>query len=192
MSTAGGGRPGAGGGFKTGISGRRSRPQRQTKDRPRTGPHDAKESQNKKNEPRFRDVASEPVLGAFLIETDPTFEIPIRTERDSRLFALPLQFELSMHCVQSHCDRIYPFRVTRGKHFLKFPLQFLGFSRHKYRLSAKSLQDIGFGFRVFHQQHAYSLVHGHSSLFIRSKLEGLLLEEDVIRGQKHATWSEIV
>src|SRR6266446_854085 len=84
-----------------------------------------------------------PVRGAFLIEqADLTSAGPIRTERDTRLFALPLQFELSMHCVQSHCDRIYPFRVTRGKHFLKFPLQFLGFSRHKYRLSAKSLQDI--------------------------------------------------
>src|SRR2546425_4582600 len=97
----------------TGISGRRSRPQRQTKDRPRCGPHDAKESQNKKNEPRSRDVASEPVRGAFLIEqADLTSAGPIRTERDTRLFALPLQFELSMHCVQSHCDRIYPLRVT--------------------------------------------------------------------------------
>src|SRR2546426_10961591 len=97
-----------------------------------------------------------------------------------------------MHSVRSPCDRIYPFRVARGKPFLKFPLQFLGSPTHKYRLSAKSLQDIGFGFRVFHHQQAYSLVHGHSCLFIRSKLEGLLLEEDVIRGQKHATWSEIV
>jgi len=42
------------------------------------------------------------------------------------------------------------------------------------------------------KQQAYRLVHGHSCLFIRSKLEAIPLEEDVIRGQKHATWSEIV
>jgi len=29
-----------------------------------------------------------------------------------------------------------------------------------FRLSAKSLRDIGFGFRIFHHQQAYSLVHG--------------------------------
>src|SRR5437660_12560427 len=56
-------------------------PQRQTKDRAQCGPHDAKKSQNKKNEPGFRDVASEPVSGAFHIEqTDLMFAGPIRTE----------------------------------------------------------------------------------------------------------------